>query len=471
MKKLLWLPCLLFALISPVTVKAVTDFILAAPVMSQNMAGTDPVLRFALQDTGPATPLSTINPPAVVNSQSVNFSAEGELFVANRHDNFTAGSISRFKMNQDGTFTANGVITGNGLIGVTGIAFSSSGELFAASYVPGTVSRFQFDSNGNAIPNGKFSVGYGIQGLAFNKAGELFVARDKATSKGIIYRYLFDQSGNPLLNGTIPAEFGQGPHGIAFSPAEELFVADVKGFVHRFLFNTNGDAIPNGSIAAPMKNVIGVTFSQMGEMFITGMVNSSKIHRYLFDTNGTAIPHGQIATAQVGFGMPAIFPSALSNEPFASIIPRAALKIGPSANDDSFKVSAKFNLSKDSDGIDPLTENVTLKLGNFAVTIPAGKFEQYGSVYRFAGVINKVNLRAEIHTAKGHAKHGWHGDDDFDYLFKIRAKNTNLNGLSVVLPPSVQLTIGDDMGRTKLNAGEAKFGKGKDGEHWLQEDD
>ena len=471
MKKLLWLHCLFFVLISPVSVKAITDSILALPVMSQNMAGTDPVLRFAFQDTGPATPLSTINPPAVVNSAYVTFNAEGELFVANRHDNFTNGSISRFKMNPDGTFSANGVITGNGLIGVHGVAFSPSGELFAASYVPGTVSRFKFDGNGNVTPNGKFAVGYGVQGLAFNKAGELFVARDKATSKGIINRYLFDHSGNPVFNGTIPAGFGQGPHGIAFSPAEELFVADVNGFVHRFLFDTNGNAVPNGSIAAPMKNVIGVTFSQMGEMFVTGMVNSSKIYRYLFDTNGAAIPHGQITTDQVGFGMPAVFPSALANLPFANFIPRVSLKMGANPNDDSAKVSAKFNLGKDSDGIDPVTEPVTLKLGNFALTIPAGKFEQYGSVYRFEGIINKINLRVEIHTAKGHAKHGWHGDDDFDYLFKIRAKNTNLNGLSVVLPPRVQLTIGDDMGQTKLNVGEAKFGKGKDGEHWLLEDD
>lgn len=157
--------------------------------------------------------------------------------------------------------------------------------------------------------------------------------------------------------------------------------------------------------------------------------------------------------------------------PFSAFIPRVSLKMGANSNDDSAKVSAKFNLGEDSDGIDPVTENVTVKLGNFAITIPAGKFEQYGSVYRFEGIINKVNLRAEIHTAKDHAKHGWHGDDDFDYLFKLRAKNTSLNGLSVVLPPSVQLTIGDDMGQTKLNVGEAKFGKGKDGEHWLQEDD
>lgn len=159
------------------------------------------------------------------------------------------------------------------------------------------------------------------------------------------------------------------------------------------------------------------------------------------------------------------------SQAFSAFNPRASLKTGAKPNDDAFKVLAKFNLGENSDGIDPLNENVTLKLGNFAITIPAGKFEQYGSDYRFEGIINKINLSAEIHMAKGHSKYGWHGHDDFDYLFKLRAKNTTLNGLSVMLPPSLQLTVGDDMGQAKLDTGEAKFGKGRDGEHWLSEDD
>jgi hypothetical protein len=60
---------LMVILIAPVTAQALTDSILIVPVMSQNMAGTDPVLRFSFQDTGPASPLSTIRPPTVVNPQ------------------------------------------------------------------------------------------------------------------------------------------------------------------------------------------------------------------------------------------------------------------------------------------------------------------------------------------------------------------------------------------------------------------
>lgn len=455
---------LLIGLIAPVTGQALADSMLVAPMISQNMAGTDPVLRFSFQGTGSVSPLSTIEPPAVINSASVTFNAEGELFVANRHDNFTAGSVSRFKMNEDGTFNANGVITGNGLVGVADVTFSPWGELFATNIVAGTVSRFNFDSNGHAVSNGKFLVGDGLEGLAFNEEGELFVAR--VWSNLAIYRYIFDGSGKPVPNGTIPANFGRGPHGLTFSPSGELFVSDANGYIHRFLFNSTGNAVSNGKIATPMDLVMDVAFSEDGEMFLAGQ-QSSKIYRYLFDTNGNAVPHGQINTTEVGFGMPAVYPSASANLPFASFIPRAALKMGVNPNDDAFKFSAKFNLGDGSDGIDPLTEIVTLKMGNFAITIPAGKFELFGSEYRFEGIINKINLKAEIHTVNDHSKMWGYGHDDFDYLIKLRARNTNLGGLSVVLPPNLQLTIGDDQGSATLDVGEAKFGKGKDGHNWV----
>lgn len=301
---------LLIAFIQPVMAQTPLDSILVVPMVSQNMAGTDPVLRFSFQGTGSVMPLSTIEPPTVVNSQYVTFNAQGELFVANRHDNFNYGSISRFKFNDDGSFAPNGVITGNGLIGVHGIAFSPSGELFANSLVYGAISRFLFDANGNAIPNGKLMVQPGIQGLAFNGEGEMFFP-NQWTNR--IYRYRFDASGNPVANGTIPTgSWGGG--GISFNPSGEMFVADFDGYIHRFLFNANGNAVPNGTITSPIKFVAGVTFSQSGEMFLTGQ-QSSTIYRYLFDVNGNAVPHGSVSTSKIGFGMPAIYPSALSNQP------------------------------------------------------------------------------------------------------------------------------------------------------------
>jgi hypothetical protein len=47
--------------------------------------------------------------------------------------------------------------------------------------------------------------------------------------------------------------------------------------------------------------------------------------------------------------------------------------------------------------------------------------------------------------------------------------NFDLDGTTV--PPTVQVTIGDDEGQSKLDVGKAKFGKVKDGQNWLSDDD
>jgi len=428
------------------------DSMLVVPVMSQNMAGTDPVLRFSFQGSGPTAPLSTIGPPAVVNPQYVAFSAQGELFVANRHDNFTRGSIARFTITDDGGFSANGVITGNGLIGVHGIAFSPAGELFAASHVPGTVSRFLFDSDGKALPHGQFTVGVGLQGLAFNPDGELFVAR---TSGDVaIYRYRFDAAGNPVPSGKIPFLDGGAPYGLAFSPAGELFAADASGHLRRFLFNAEGEAVSNGSVSVPIATVLGVAFSNTGEMFVSGLW-SNRIYRYLFDEAGKALPHGEVVTGEVGFGMPALFPTSLSSAPFAAFTPRAELTLGPKANDDGYWVRGSFRLADASDGISPLTEPVHIRIGTFSHTVPAGSFTQDGAAYVFKGRVGASTLDVRISPLASPGA----------YWFKSCLKNGDLTGTT--LPPDAKLVIGDDQGQAILGVGYGRFGRGQSARTWV----
>ena len=55
-----------------------------------------------------------------------------------------------------------------------------------------------------------------------------------------------------------------------------------------------------------------------------------------------------------------------------------------------------FTLGANSDGIDPLTENLTLQIGTFSVTIPADSFNHFPEGSDFVGVINGVSLRVVI---------------------------------------------------------------------------
>jgi hypothetical protein len=156
--------------------------------------------------------------------------------------------------------------------------------------------------------------------------------------------------------------------------------------------------------------------------------------------------------------------------PFAAFTPRASVKLGPKSNDDSFNLSAKFGLGAKNNGIDPVAEDVTIKFGSFSTTIPAGKFQQQGlGFFTYKGTINKVYLKVEIHEPKGSSGATTAWFKPADYSINLHAKGANLDG--TVLPPEVQLTIGDDTGSAKLDVGKGWFGKGKDSEHWLSDDD
>src|SRR5712692_136550 len=163
--------------------QAKADSVLAAAV---SPPGNDPnhngpVLLWRFTGTGPLTPLPTIpgRPDTLLNDPfGVAVNSQGELFVGNREGNVGGGhgSIARFTFDAAGNYLPNGNITGNGLEAVHGVAFSPSGELFAANYLNDQISRFVFDASGNAIPNGVITFGVGTQlvGVAFSPSGELF---------------------------------------------------------------------------------------------------------------------------------------------------------------------------------------------------------------------------------------------------------------------------------------------------------
>ena len=93
-----------------------------------------------------------------------------------------------------------------------------------------------------------------------------------------------------------------------------------------------------------------------------------------------------------------------------------------------------------SNGINPVTEAVTLQVGTFAVAIPPGSFKKnsQGS-FTFAGVIDGVSLQALIKPT-----------GTLRYAFLARATGPNLTGTKN--PVYATLTIGGDSGATSVNA-------------------
>ena len=101
--------------------------------------------------------------------------------------------------------------------------------------------------------------------------------------------------------------------------------------------------------------------------------------------------------------------------------------------------------------LNPLTEDVTLKIGTFSTTIPAGSFHQTkNGGFHFEGEIGGVALDVRIKSL---------GDNVF--TLKAQGKGVDLSALTN--PVMVMLTIGNDTGTT------AAFREEKEGEDGQEE--
>ena len=106
----------------------------------------------------------------------------------------------------------------------------------------------------------------------------------------------------------------------------------------------------------------------------------------------------------------------------------------------TFFLLSNFTLGT-GNGIDPLKEAVSFKIGNFTTTIPAGSFRKPSKLlpFAYAGTINKVKLEVLI-TQLGVNRYGF------------QAGGIGVNFSGITNPVTVDLSIGDDNGTTSVNA-------------------
>jgi FG-GAP repeat len=115
----------------------------------------------------------------------------------------------------------------------------------------------------------------------------------------------------------------------------------------------------------------------------------------------------------------------------------AKLNIYFTPNQYGFALLSNFTLGKTSNGINPVTEAVTLVIGTFTITIPPGSFQEpLPGDWTFVGLINGVTLEAVIRLTAPN-----------QYIFGVTAQKVNLIGTQT--PVTVTLTIGNDSGTTQ----------------------
>jgi YVTN family beta-propeller protein len=122
--------------------------------------------------------------------------------------------------------------------------------------------------------------------------------------------------------------------------------------------------------------------------------------------------------------------------PFSSF--RGKLELDLDAG--SFDLNASFALGAGM-GINPPNQPVSLTIGTYSVTIPAGSFVKHKPGYAFEGIINGVSLEVLIKF----------GSTPGSYRFLAKGKGANLKGTTG--PVTVTLSIGNNIGTTQINAG------------------
>ena len=130
---------------------------------------------------------------------------------------------------------------------------------------------------------------------------------------------------------------------------------------------------------------------------------------------------------------------SISGVSFAAFAATAEIALGSLANDDAFHVQGSFTLGDGSNGIDPLTEAVTVQVGHLCLHHPGRCLPPHlpQGPLRLPGCVEGVTLHVTI-TPLTRAT--------FEVV--ARGEGAALSGMAV--PVAVGLTIGDDSGSTTL---------------------
>jgi DNA-binding beta-propeller fold protein YncE len=294
----------------------------------------------------------------------------------------------------------------------TGALTAIAGSPFAAGSFPHCVAvdpsdRFAYVANGfdnsvsgymidpgtgalTAIASSPFSAGSFPQYVAVDPSGKFAYGANQLTAN--ISGYTIDPNTGALtaMAGS-PFTAGEAPVSVAVDPSDKFAYAanEASGTVSGYTIDQSTGALT----------------AIVGSPFIAGFVPQSV----------------------------AITPLV----PFAASFAKLEIKARPEAG---FDLKESFTLARNTNGINPATENVTLQIATFSVAIPPGSFKlNPNGRFEFEETIQGVRLEVQIVPL---------GNNIFN--FKVEGKGVDLTGLTN--PVTVVLSIGIDSGTTTVIA-------------------
>jgi uncharacterized repeat protein (TIGR03803 family) len=336
-----------------------------------------------------------------------------------------------FKLNTSGTVTLLHSFAGapsDGAFPLAGLIADSSGNLYGTTEEGGASDHgtvFKLDTSGTLTVLHNFTGGASdgslpVAGLSMDASGNLYgtTERGGASDRGTVFK--LDTSGTLTVlhsftggasDGSFPlagliADHAGNLYGTTQlggpSDAGTVFKLDRSGtltVLHSF--TVSDGKFPSGSLVA----------DSSGNLYGTTLAGGSS-------GNGT------------------VFELVLSI-PFSSFTTKLDISVRPPG----FDLNGHFALGSGSTAINLMTQPLTLQVGTYQVTVPAGSFRAgpHGT-FVFEGTIGGVTLQMRVSPAVGGS-----------YQIQVEASGVNLIGLTN--PVTVTLAVGNNNGSTHVTAG------------------
>jgi sugar lactone lactonase YvrE len=341
-----------------------------------------------------------------------------------------------------------------------GIAFTKDGSLYAARQANGDV--VQLDPSSGAVMRVVASVP-GATGIAVDPlSGDLFVTYPFSTANTI---YRISNFAGGVGTATVYASVSQ-PDGIVFGPDGTIYVALLGVGGIATITGTNSSAPGTATtISVTVPSIDGMAVSaNPSAPFLFGNRNDGVMTRVDLSTstpNTTDIfsggsrgdflavgPDGCIYATQTdrvvkvtnadGSCLSAPLGPLFPTNPVATNVSFSAFCAeleGEDEHEHGFELHARFMLGTGSNGINPVSEAVTLELGGGTMAVPAGSFvKTHDGAFAFDGTVGSVHLKMRITPSKN--------------VFHLTARGQPVDPSALVDPVTVALTIGDDAGTT-----------------------
>ena len=396
-------------------------------------ANDNTVLAYAIGTNGALTPIPGSPFPAGRFPNSVAVDPTGKfVYVAN----VLSKDISAYHIRADG-----------GLKPVTGSPFPTEHRVWALTVH--STGKFLYTANSRHNDVSAYSIG--ADGALTLVPGSPFAAGPNPKSIAVDPKGKFVYVGNlaDLGNGSSVSGYSVGADGALTPVPGSPFTKNISSalsvtveptgkfaYVGNATFNQEILAYSIGAngalkLASPLQFAQGFVPISMaadptGKFVCVANQLGNNVSVFRIGNDGVLTPPG----SQFAAGK---FPNSVAVSP---LVPFASSSAQLGIHKDIFSLSESFTPGENSNGIDPVTEKVTLQIGTFSVTIPAGSFKlNPDQSYSFQGVINGVSTQVSI------SKSG-------ERLFILDAVFTPLDLSGITNPETVVLTFGIDSGST-----------------------